>query len=83
MKKILSLLALLLVFLIADDSNTTKKFDIDKEIEKIMAAPQSERRHLMNELKRKIFELNLDIQSSQIIHLQKILGMREHSKGKH
>ncbi len=83
MKKILSLLVLLLVFMVADESNTTKKFDIDKEIEKIMAAPQAERRHLMNELKRKIFELNLDIQSSQIIHLQKILRTPLHTKGKH
>ena len=56
-----------------DDNKT---LDIDCAIAQIMKAPPKKRRVLMNELKRKIFELNLELQSSHLLHLQNIIGNR-------
>ncbi len=86
MRKISLLFILLLSLLHAQqESNATKKqkFDIDREIAKIMQAPPDKRRELMNALKRKIFKLHLDIQSSHLIHLQKIMENRIQHRGKH
>ena len=58
------------------EENVTQPFDIDKEIDKIMHAPPKQRRILMNELKRKIFKLNLDIRSTKLLNLQKIMNLR-------
>jgi len=64
-----------------DDNKT---LDIDCAIAQIMKAPPQKRRILMNELKRKIFELNLELQSSHLLHLQNIIGNRPTpSKGHH
>ncbi|SMC10011.1 hypothetical protein [Nitratiruptor tergarcus] len=60
------------------EANISKRFDIDAEIEKIMQAPLSKRRELMNELKRKIYQLNIDLQSSQLINLQHIINTPIH-----
>ncbi|BCD62602.1 hypothetical protein NitYY0826_C1484 [Nitratiruptor sp. YY08-26] len=60
------------------ETNISKRFDIDAEIEKIMQAPLSKRRELMNELKRKIYQLNIDLQSSQLINLQHIINTPIH-----
>ena len=75
MKKIAALF--LSALLLMGEQNTTKeeKFDIDAEIAKIMKAPPKKRRILMNELKRKIFKLNLELQSSHLLHLQNILNL--------
>ncbi len=80
MKKLAGLLIACLLFA---EENVTQPFDIDKEIDKIMHAPPKQRRILMNELKRKIFKLNLDIQSSQLINLQRLLNRKIHSQGRH
>jgi len=72
----------------ATDENRTKKekFDIDEEIAKIMKLPPKKRRILMNRLKRKIFELNLEIQSSHLLRLQNLLNRarvhHHHHRGK-
>ena len=60
------------------EQNSTSKFDIDAEIEKIMHAPPEKRRVLMNRLKRKIYQLNLEIQSSQLLNLQHLLNTATH-----
>ncbi|MRI58754.1 MAG: hypothetical protein C6H99_04510 [Epsilonproteobacteria bacterium] len=74
MRKIVALFLSALVLLMAEQNVTKEKFDIDAEIAKIMKAPPSKRRILMNELKRKIFKLNLELQSSHLLHLQNILN---------
>ncbi len=75
MRKVVLILCLA-VFLGAFEGNESNQsaFDIDAEIAKIMKAPPKKRRLLMNELKRKIFKLNLEIQSSHLLHLQNILN---------
>ncbi len=60
------------------EQNSTSKFNIDAEIDKIMHAPPEKRRILMNRLKRKIYQLNLEIQSSQLLNLQHLLNTATH-----
>jgi len=74
MKKIAAILILAAVLMGEQNATDKKKFDIDAEIAKIMKAPPEKRRILMNELKRKIFKLNLELQSSHLLHLQNILN---------
>ncbi len=81
MKQLVVAFLLVATLFAENEQNTTTPFDIDKEIEKIMQAPPQQRRLLMNELKRKIFKLNLEIQSSQITNLQRLLNMNTHQRG--
>ncbi len=61
-----------------------KTLDIDCAIAQIMKAPPKKRRILMNKLKRKIFQMNIELQSSHLLHLQNILGNRPTpSQGRH
>lgn len=75
MKRFLFVSIVLSALLFAQSTDKNKStFDIDKEIDKIMQAPPEKRRILMNKLKRKIFELNLEMQSSHLINLQHLLN---------
>ncbi|MRJ02050.1 MAG: hypothetical protein GXO19_04175 [Epsilonproteobacteria bacterium] len=73
---------LLWTLLLAADSNLSQSFDIDREIDRIMHAPPEQRRLLMNALKRKIFQLNLEIQSTQLLNLQRLLNLKAHKRGR-
>ncbi|MRI83932.1 MAG: hypothetical protein C6I00_05870 [Nitratiruptor sp.] len=73
---------LLALSLVAGEHNQSLPFDLDREIDKIMQAPPHKRRILMNALKRKIFELNLEVQSAQILNLQRLLNLKAHTRGR-
>ena len=82
MKKLFFISVILSALLFGQNGeNNASSFDIDKEIEKIMKAPPEKRRILMNELKRKIFELNLEVQSSHLINLQHLLNRQIKHRG--
>ncbi len=82
MRKFFFILFFLSALLFGESSDQNRgSFDIDKEIDKIMQAPLKKRRILMNQLKRKIFQLNIEIQSSHLINLQHLLNRQFKHRG--
>ena len=82
MKRFFLILFLLLDLLFAQERDyNSSSFNIDKEIDKIMQAPIKKRRILMNQLKRKIFQLNIEIQSSHLLNLQHLLNRQFKHRG--